>query len=840
MKKVLSIIIAAILTMALCISAVAVKSLDRLVVNVNTLTPDDETNLRNASEIRIEKGDKLYILGWALNRDTSSTLKEVVYTLDGVEYKCADNYRDRTEVAAAIGVDASLGTHAGIGRDDGAFELTGIDRLSDGAYKMAIIAKYEDGTEEDLKSEFTLIVGDGEIGGGEDPGIPENYIEIELTAETSNGVDVEEVDGKLICTTVAAGDPWVSIPLDVDTSVYNYFSVTYRATKEIGANNTYLKVGGYIGSPDGGDWEPHGMDGTADGELHTALYSIKDGFPTFAGEPITGIRLTCCGEEGGVFTIESIKFYGEGEEKEPEDIWLCNPDGLPATGWWMNPFTDNEWNLAVRFETPKAFDGFNAFAFANPAGATVIIRLYDDYGNVLEELERTQYGDGELPVEFSKGYEAGNYVIEFSSTDNGEWFVLGSGDYGDVWAEIYGNCNINGDTLSAPYMYLTEYTGNDPYVPDSYVTEIDPVMLYELFIDSNNRNTIDAQLNGDFNEEYCTIYALGDDPFFMFANPLNVGENNKIAVIKYRSNDAGFLTMDFYLKIAEPHAQSDKVVTDGNWNYAIIDLSDGFGEPNPLWDGTIARFDPMSGQVDGTSVDIALIKFFDSVEAFEEWQNEEDSAKLNITVDGAVEPVEYNIIGGDTVEVKINLTNNNGVSSLRAVVDWSEKLTLIKAEYNIYNENDKSAMINEPEDWESVTSPFVFNWLTARGVAEGDCTYVTLTFKVSEEAEAGEFLPVNIEVSPIDLFVDLDTRVPFTSANGGVTVVSFYPGDIDDDGIICNKDVVALFRYVNNAIEPELVNERATDVNGDGEVNNKDVVALFKMVSAADDIVVPR
>ena len=54
------------------------------------------------------------------------------------------------------------------------------------------------------------------------------------------------------------------------------------------------------------------------------------------------------------------------------------------------------------------------------------------------------------------------------------------------------------------------------------------------------------------------------------------------------------------------------------------------------------------------------------------------------------------------------------------------------------------------------------------------------------------------------------------------------PGDVNKDGCVDNKDVVALFRFVSSA---ELAYDALYDFNGDDEVNNKDVVTLFKAVS---------
>lgn len=55
-------------------------------------------------------------------------------------------------------------------------------------------------------------------------------------------------------------------------------------------------------------------------------------------------------------------------------------------------------------------------------------------------------------------------------------------------------------------------------------------------------------------------------------------------------------------------------------------------------------------------------------------------------------------------------------------------------------------------------------------------------------------------------------------------------GDVNGDGSVDNKDVVALFRYLSGDKNVK-VQQKTIDVNGDGSVNNKDVTTLFRKVS---------
>ena len=204
---------------------------------------------------------------------------------------------------------------------------------------------------------------------------------------------------------------------------------------------------------------------------------------------------------------------------------------------------------------------------------------------------------------------------------------------------------------------------------------------------------------------------------------------------------------------------------------------------------------------------------------------------LNIVIDGGTEINK--VKAGDTVDVKVELVGNTGISSLKAVISWPEELTLTNAVYDIYDETDNSAMINEPEgEWSEVKGSFAFNWLSATKTLIGDMTFVTLTFSVSKDAENGIFLPVTADIKPYNVFAGLNTEVEYKLINGGVDVKNYELGDVTGDGKINNKDVVALFKFINNVYTEDDIIVDAADFTQDGKINNKDVVALFRFVSS--------
>ncbi|MBO4326454.1 MAG: LPXTG cell wall anchor domain-containing protein [Clostridia bacterium] len=103
------------------------------------------------------------------------------------------------------------------------------------------------------------------------------------------------------------------------------------------------------------------------------------------------------------------------------------------------------------------------------------------------------------------------------------------------------------------------------------------------------------------------------DPWLKFITPLEVGADNKYAVVKYRTSSTAVASIDFYLQIAEPHSQNTGVVADGAWHNLVCNLETPFPDSMAtLWSGSIARFDMMNGSGSNWAIDIAWIAFFDN------------------------------------------------------------------------------------------------------------------------------------------------------------------------------------------------------------------------------------
>ncbi len=187
--------------------------------------------------------------------------------------------------------------------------------------------------------------------------------------------------------------------------------------------------------------------------------------------------------------------------------------------------------------------------------------------------------------------------------------------------------------------------------------------------------------------------------------------------------------------------------------------------------------------------------------------------------------VESKRVGlGRSVDVNISIKNNPGIAAMKLLVSYDEGLTLDKVTFGDIG----GQSITSPK----LTSPVILNWFNGDGnLAATNTVYATLTFTADADTVT-EFKNIAIDFDPEDVVDINENEVEFVSIDGGIDVLKYIPGDINDDGKVNNKDIIRLFHYLSGITDE--VNEAATDVNIDGAVNNKDITTLFKYLSGWD------
>lgn len=114
---------------------------------------------------------------------------------------------------------------------------------------------------------------------------------------------------------------------------------------------------------------------------------------------------------------------------------------------------------------------------------------------------------------------------------------------------------------------------------------------------------------------------------------------------------------------------------------------------------------------------------------------------------------------------------------------------------------------------------------------ECGATRSLLTFKIKENVD--ECLStISVSYDPENVYDYEFENVPFNTANGTIDIRNHVPGDLNGDGIVNNKDLGLLQRYINRwAVD---IIEAAADVNADGVVNNKDLGLVQRKINRWD------
>ncbi len=179
---------------------------------------------------------------------------------------------------------------------------------------------------------------------------------------------------------------------------------------------------------------------------------------------------------------------------------------------------------------------------------------------------------------------------------------------------------------------------------------------------------------------------------------------------------------------------------------------------------------------------------------------------------------------GDTFTVAVSTKNNSGITSLKLKLGYdADLLELISVEEADFASPSFSPLTKNPitVNWEDVLSP--------NNTTNG--TIAVLTFKVKETATECD-TEITITYDPEDVYDENFDNVEFAVENGTIAVIEYISGDVNSDGLVNNKDLGVLRRFLNDW--DVTIDELASDVNRDGNVNNKDLGILRRYLNDWD------
>ncbi|MBE6541497.1 MAG: hypothetical protein E7672_03515 [Ruminococcaceae bacterium] len=177
---------------------------------------------------------------------------------------------------------------------------------------------------------------------------------------------------------------------------------------------------------------------------------------------------------------------------------------------------------------------------------------------------------------------------------------------------------------------------------------------------------------------------------------------------------------------------------------------------------------------------------------------------------------------GDTIEVTVSLENNPGIAAFQAEIAYpADVLTLESVTSGDSFANDSlTPNLN--------LNPVVIVWYDVDKTVDADDVFITLTFKINDNATDGEY---EITINNIELGTDTETFAS-ESESGTVEVYTYILGDVTGDGAINMLDLVRLQKYVNRY--DVQVDETASDVTGDGKINVLDILRIGRYLAGYD------
>ncbi len=178
---------------------------------------------------------------------------------------------------------------------------------------------------------------------------------------------------------------------------------------------------------------------------------------------------------------------------------------------------------------------------------------------------------------------------------------------------------------------------------------------------------------------------------------------------------------------------------------------------------------------------------------------------------------------GDTVNVKISVKNNPGITALQLKVKYSTKdLELISIKNGgLFDDAITHSKLDK--------NPIIISWYSSNSEDESaNGCLATLKFKILNGAANSK---ISISYDEDNVFNSEFSNVNFNTTAGTVSVKSFVLGDVDGDGCVTIIDATTGQRYIAKQVALTDEQMACADTNTDGNINLKDTTAIQRFVA---------
>jgi len=267
-------------------------------------------------------------------------------------------------------------------------------------------------------------------------------------------------------------------------------------------------------------------------------------------------------------------------------------------------------------------------------------------------------------------------------------------------------------------------------------------------------------------------------------------------------------------------------------NKTEYSMGDSFEKEGLVLQGTYKE-----GQSVFVTADEVIVTGFDSVTAgvktlTAEWGGKAVTFTVNVKKRGELTVSSATALVDSEVSITVKLNKNPGINSARLKIDYdTDVFTLIKVtDGGILGANSHS---------DNMTSPYTLYWVndlvlndyTAEGVL------VTLTFKVKADATPAKYdIGLSYSYEDYDVYDSEFNPIWLDVTSGTITVKTALTGDLDQNGVVNDKDLEILTKYLANwkGFTADTFAFDAADINGDGRVNPLDRGLLARHIAGMD------
>ena len=332
-------------------------------------------------------------------------------------------------------------------------------------------------------------------------------------------------------------------------------------------------------------------------------------------------------------------------------------------------------------------------------------------------------------------------------------------------------------------------------------------------------------------------YLINDNGNVCFNKTNSINENQKVWYFTKNDNDSFTIKSMYDNKVLDVYMDKDENGT----NVQTFNQGENYANQQWYFQGVAPYYYIKPAFTDRVVLDLNGGKYYDNVNAQVWEKNGTDAQKFKLVEVNY--SISYDMNGGNgsissqtkAYGQELILSSTIPTRNDYKFIGWNTDKNAASAQYQAgdkYTSNGNATLYAIWQINHNYTTKIFAPTCTEKGYTLHTCSVCGDSYKDTYTNatghDFGEWIVITV---PTSTNVGEEQRI--CSICGTVEksslVLKHIPGDINNDGVVNNKDFSRLFQYLSgwNVV----VNEAALDVNGDGSVNNKDATRLFQYVS---------